>query len=228
MRIIELSAENIKKLKCVDITPDAHVVQITGKNGSGKSSVLDAILYALAGTKHIDSRPIRDGEAKAHVTLDLGEFIVTRRFNAGGASGGSLTIESQDGRARYTSPQTLLDKLVGPLTFDPLHFANSEPKQQLELLRALVPLDVDLDALDLDNRRDFDARTELHRTIKQLEAQLASSDELDAIEPPSESPVQLLTNCGGNTISRVCIDSAQDAQRRDRCQGDRAASAKSD
>lgn len=49
MKIVSLTAENVKKLTVVEITPAGNLVQITGKNGQGKSSVLDAIWWALAG-----------------------------------------------------------------------------------------------------------------------------------------------------------------------------------
>ena len=38
MKIVRLTAENIKRLVAVEITPDGNVVQITGKNGAGKTS----------------------------------------------------------------------------------------------------------------------------------------------------------------------------------------------
>lgn len=37
MKIVKLSAENVKKLRAVEITPDGPVVQITDPNGAGKS-----------------------------------------------------------------------------------------------------------------------------------------------------------------------------------------------
>ncbi len=182
MRIITLIAENVKKLRAVEISPTGNVVQITGPNGSGKSSVLDAIFYALAGTKGIDSKPIRDGEKKAHVTIDLGEFVVSRRFHEAGGS--SLTVEANG--AVFKSPQAMLDKLIGPLAFDPLAFAQATAKDQLDELRQLVPLEIDIDALDFDNRRDFDARTNLNREIKQLEAQFAQYENLESVEKPAD------------------------------------------
>lgn len=109
MKIIRLSAENVKKLKAVEITPDGSVVMITGPNGSGKSSVLDCIYYALAGTSDIPSKPIREGQEKAHVKLELGEVTVIRRFSD---SGTTLVVEGEKG-ARFPSPQRLLDDLLG-------------------------------------------------------------------------------------------------------------------
>ena len=47
MKIIKLQAENIKKLRAIEISPDGPVVKITGKNAAGKSTVLDSISWAL-------------------------------------------------------------------------------------------------------------------------------------------------------------------------------------
>lgn len=80
MKIVQLTAENVKRLKAVTITPKGHMVPITGKNGQGKTTVLDAIWWALGGKENIQAVPIRKGADKARVTLDLGDFIVERIF----------------------------------------------------------------------------------------------------------------------------------------------------
>lgn len=176
MKIVRLTAENVKKLRTVAIEPDGSVVQITGPNGSGKSSVLDAIYYALAGTKDIPSHPVRKGEKKALIQLDLGEIVVTRRFTDAGTT--TLTVEASNG-ARFPSPQRMLDDLLGALTFDPLAFSRMDPKKQLEQLRGVVKIDADIDALDVATRADYDLRTEANRTAKSLRAQA----EAIAIDP---------------------------------------------
>ena len=167
MRIVKLTAENVKKLRAVEISPTGDVVTITGKNGQGKTSVLDAIWWALAGTKHIQAAPIRKGQTKARIRLDLGELIVERRFTA---TGSALTVESADG-ARYKSPQGILDALLGALSFDPLAFVSQDPREQFETLRRIIPLEVDVELLDALNRGDFDRRTELNREARTLRAQ---------------------------------------------------------
>ena len=47
MVIVELIAENFKKLKMVRISPEGNTVIITGKNAQGKTSVLDSFFAAL-------------------------------------------------------------------------------------------------------------------------------------------------------------------------------------
>ena len=181
MKIIHLSAENVKKLKAVEITPDGSIVQITGKNGAGKSSVLDSIFYALAGGKALPKEPLRRGTKAGHVKLDLGEIIVTRKFAEGGAT--SLVVESTTG-ARFSSPQRMLDELLGAISFDPLAFSRMEPKRQLETLRQVSKLDIDLDAIAGKNKSDFEARTEVNRAAKVFRAQA------DGIILPTDLPTE--------------------------------------
>ena len=190
MRIIKLVAENFKKIRAVEITPTGDLIEITGRNGAGKSSILDAIWAALKNADHIQAMPIRKGADKARIRLDLGELVVERKFSP---SGSVLTVESDKG-ARFTSPQGILDKLLGALTFDPLAFVNQEPREQFESLRKIVPLEVDLDQLDRLKRTDFDKRTEINREAKSLRAQA------DGIAVPDMLPAEPIDGC-----TRVCM-----------------------
>lgn len=159
MKIIELRAENVKRLKAVDITPDGTLQVVGGRNAQGKTSVLDSIWLALGGGKagKETSRPIREGEDKASVTLDLGELVVTRTWTAAGTK---LQVQSADG-ATHKSPQAQLDALVGQLSFDPLAFTRLSARDQREALVDLVDLDVDLDKLAADRQRLYQDRTEV-------------------------------------------------------------------
>ena len=96
--------------------------------------------------------------------------MVTRRFSEGNSS---LVVEGEKG-ARFPSPQKMLDDLLGTLTFDPLAFSRMDSKKQLETLRGMVDLDVDIDALDGENKKDFDTRTDVNRRVRSLEAQIAA------------------------------------------------------
>lgn len=179
MRIISFTAENYKRLTVVSITPTGAVVDIVGKNGAGKSSVLDGLYAALAGKSAIPSKPIRNGADHARIELKLGtgekvDLIVRRTFarNADDSYTTSVVVETASG-AVHKSPQTLLDGLMGSLSFDPLAFARMEPKEQLLQLRKLVP-GVDFEALDKSHEEDFSARTLVNRQVKSTAAQLAA------------------------------------------------------
>lgn len=173
MKIIQLKAENLKRLKAVDITPEDGnpIVTIAGRNAQGKTSVLDAIYFALAGAsaQKDTSRPIRDGEDHAEVTLDLGDLVVKRKWTANDKS--YLSVESKDG-AVYRSPQQVLDRLTGALTFDPLEFSRMDPKGQRETLLSLVNLPVSLEDLDRAKAEVFEKRREVGRELEKAKARL--------------------------------------------------------
>jgi len=141
MKIIQLEAENIKRLRAVTIEPKENVVEISGKNESGKSSTLDSIMYALGGKDSIADEPLRQGEKKGKVVLNLGKYKVTRTFTAAG--GGTLKVESADG-SEYKSPQTLLDGFLNDLTFDPLRFVKASPGAQKDMLLEISQIPVNL------------------------------------------------------------------------------------
>ena len=162
MKIVKLTAENIKKLRAVEITPNGDVVTISGKNGAGKTSVLDSIWWALSGTTHIQAQPIRKGETKARIRLDMGEIIVERKFTE---SGSTLVVENAEG-ARFPSPQKMLDAMIGELSFDPLAFSRMDARKQFDELRRVSELDVDIDELDRLNKSDYAKRTDINRDAK--------------------------------------------------------------
>lgn len=184
MRIITLTAENVKKLRAVEIRPDGNVVVIAGRNAQGKSSVLDAIWMTLAGATGAKdtSKPIRHGEEKASATVDLGDLKVTRRWTQAGTT---LDVVSKDG-LKYPSPQTLLDSLIGRLSFDPLEFAQQAPKDQLATLLSVVELP--FDPAELNQRRQlvFDNRTDVNRDTKSLATQMSALGEAPDGTPDEE------------------------------------------
>ena len=166
MKIIKFSAENVKRLKAVEITPDGTMQIVAGRNAQGKSSVLDAIWLALGGgpAARATSRPIRDGEESASVTLDLGDLVVTRTWKGDKTS---LTVKSADG-AKFSSPQSMLDGLVGRLSFDPLEFTRLSSTEQRDALLALVELPFVPAELDAKRVKLYDQRTEIGRQGKAL------------------------------------------------------------
>lgn len=184
LRIIELAAENVKRLKAVHITPGtAALVPISGRNAQGKTSVLDAIEMALAGARSIPARPIRDGEKNAQVVVNLGEFIVRRRFTP---SGSTLEITTNDGQSSFKKPQEILDKICGELSFDPLAFTRLKARDQAAELARIAG--IDLAAHEARAKKLEDDRKELGRDVKRLETEVAAISVPDGV--PDE-PIDL-------------------------------------
>ena len=178
LKILRLEAENVKRLKAVEISPNGDVVVIAGRNGQGKTSVLDSIEFALAGTgaQKDTPQPIRHGEDHASVTLDLGDLRVRREWKGDKQT---LTVTAKDG-ARYTSPQKMLDEFIGRLSFDPLAFSQLSDREQLAQLLDLVELPFDPAKVDAERRAVYDERTEINRDVKRMDAHLATLPEPEA------------------------------------------------
>lgn len=168
MIITNLIATNVKRLKAINITPDGSMVVVGGQNEQGKSSTLDSIMYAIGGGRTICETPVRTGEDEAEIVIELGDLVVTKTIKSTGHQ--YLTIT--DKGKKVSSPQALLDSLTGTLSFDPLEFAGMKPKDQLNVLKNLVG--IDLDTLDSKRTTLFDERTVVGRIRDQYEASLAT------------------------------------------------------
>ncbi|MEJ0017486.1 MAG: AAA family ATPase [Acetobacteraceae bacterium] len=182
-KIVRLEAENIKRIQAVQISPDGNLVEITGKNGQGKTSILDSIYWAMRGRGAVQSTPIRKGADKARIELDLGPIMVRRTFRKvddGEGFSTSIVVEAADG-ARYPSPQKMLDSLMGELSIDPLAFMRMDGKAQFDMLRGFVR-DFDFAAHEAAQREDYEARTAENRAAKQLQTQA------DGIQVPDGLP----------------------------------------
>ncbi len=187
MKIISLKAENVKRLKAVEIVPAGNTVIVSGRNGQGKTSVLDSIWLALGGGNAAKdsqtTQPVREGAKKANVVLDLGDIKVTRSWTAGGNM--TLKVEGKDGGV-YKSPQALLDSMTGKLAFDPLAFSRMLPEEQRKTLIGLVDLGFDPDEMERKIKNVYDERTALNRGLKALEARIFAMGEVDASLPTEE------------------------------------------
>ena len=216
MRVIELQADAFKRLKAITIRPTTNVVEITGDNSEGKTSTLDALWAALGGKDAAPEKPIHTGAERAEVRLVLGEngeakVKVTRRFKPkdGGGYSTDLVVESAEG-ARYPSPQGVLDAMVGAMCFDPLAFTRMRDEDQIKALRQFVP-GVDFAQIEGLNKRDFDARTEVGRKLRDLKGQLAALPQI-AGDLPALGDLQALQD----KFSAAAATNAQIAERKAR------------
>lgn len=164
MRIVGLQISNVLRLSAVSIKPKGSKVIIAGKNGAGKTSILNAIEMALLGGRSIPAEPVRRGARKGDILLDLGDIVVERRFNAKGTT---LVVRDQGGQ-ELRSPQAVLDALCNRIMFDPLTFARAKPADQDKMLKEMLGLD--FSELEADRATIYDGRTTMNRQLRDSEA----------------------------------------------------------
>lgn len=168
-KIIRLTAENFMRLKAISISPSGDMVYITGANGEGKSSILNAICAAL-NWRDVSGQipePIHQGEKKAVVSLDLGDMTITRTWTP---SGTQLKVESKDG-AVFKSPQAMLDEFFSRIGFDPLEFIRMQPRDQRQTLMDL--LGIDFSEFEIQKERLLKEKNIIDSKVKSLEMQVS-------------------------------------------------------
>ena len=167
--IKELYVENFKRIKLVSIATEAfgNVITLQGKNGQGKSSIIDSLLAAFGGPKFTPLEPVRQGQKDAVVkaTLDDGTQI-TRHFLPEGKQ--RLTLVNPDGSAKK-SPQAWLNQLMASVAFEPHKFILSTPVERVRILHQLLGL---TESGELAQRRQLiETRKLLKRNKKEFTKQ---------------------------------------------------------
>lgn len=179
MKVVKLKAINIKKLKEIEIEPKGNLILISGKNGQGKTSMMDCLLYALAGKREIPGKPIREGENHAEIELDLGDLKVVRTFTEKDTY---LKVLTKEG-AEYPNAQAKLGEIVHNIYFDPMKFAGYSAKDQKDTLLQVIGVDI-----TTEENQETEARNE--RTIVGRMLNQAKG-ELDGIPAPAEGDKKL-------------------------------------
>lgn len=165
MYVVGLKSSNVKALHVVELENlDGTLVEITGDNEQGKSTLMTSIFWALAGKSVIQKDPIHHGEESALIEVQLGtseepaKFIIRRTFERDDDSYTTkVTIEAADGQAYG---QKKLNDLMQSLQFDLGEFMRMKPEDHFNVLRRFCP-GVDFEAMDRMHKGD----TERRRTI---------------------------------------------------------------
>jgi DNA repair exonuclease SbcCD ATPase subunit len=210
MRLASIRATNFLRLVAIEITPDGAVVQISGANGSGKSSILRALECAFAGKDAVPADPVRHGADEAEIVVDLGDLIVRRVIQPDRST--ALTVTNKDG-FKASSPQKLLEGLFGKL-LDPVAFSRMAPKAQRELLADMVGLSTMLDDLWRADEADREKRRDVNRDLKAAEARLAGVPEIAAVDPVDVSATLAELRAARDHNAKVAQADADRARRR--------------
>ena len=177
--IIEVEIRNVLKISYARLTPEGHISIIGGNNEQGKSSFINGVAMNLGGKKLCPSRPIKDGCSVGTVRVKLSgdpaiglpPCTVVRKFTRGkdGSTRSELVIITDDGFSA-PEPQTLLNRIVSTMTFDPRAFSDTAPREQAQTLRELAGID----DTPLRDRRAalYEERTVVGRLVKQHEGHL--------------------------------------------------------
>ena len=81
VKITQFEAENVKRIKALTLTPAlAGLTVIGGRNNQGKTSGLDAIVWALGGDRYRPSQAQREGSVlPPRLRLELSNGIFVER-----------------------------------------------------------------------------------------------------------------------------------------------------
>lgn len=133
VKINELQLENVKRIKAVELKPNEKgLTVIGGRNGQGKTSVLDSIAWALGGDKYKPSQAAREGSVippSLHIELSNGLIVERRGKNS------SLKVIDPNGNK---GGQQLLNEFVGQFALDLPRFMNSSAKEKANILLKLI------------------------------------------------------------------------------------------
>lgn len=151
--INRLEIENVKRIKAVKIEPSATGLTIVGgNNNQGKTSVLDAIAWALGGNKYKPSQAQREGSQvppTLKIVMSNGLIVERKGKNA------SLKVVDPNGQK---GGQQLLDSFVEELAINLPKFMESTPKEKAETLLQIIGVGDQLAELELKEKEIYNNR----------------------------------------------------------------------
>lgn len=158
MKINTLELENVKRVKAVKLEPSANgLTVIGGRNGQGKTSVLDAIAWALGGNKFRPTEPQRDGSViPPHLKITLDNGMIVERSGKNSA----LKVIDPTGNK---SGQQLLDNFISELALDLPKFLSMSNKDKANILLQIIGVGDKLYKLENVESKLYNRRTEIGR-----------------------------------------------------------------
>lgn len=200
MQISHIKISNILGIEELELSPNGFT-QISGRNGTGKTSVLEAIKSTLKGGH--DATLLRKGEKKGEVVLVLDDGTEIRKRVT---ETGSTTDVMQGGK-KINKPGEAIRALTDMLSVNPVEFLTAPAKDRVRVLLESMPLEVDaerlgkiagvkvqarpgvhaLHVIDQVHKEVFDARTGTNRAVKEKAGTIS---QLRQALPPEGSGVE--------------------------------------
>ncbi|MFA5528591.1 MAG: AAA family ATPase [Peptostreptococcales bacterium] len=164
IKINKLEIENVKRVKAVKIEPTANgLTVIGGKNKQGKTSVLDAIAWALGGDKYRPSEAQREGSVippNLHIVMSNGLVVERKGKNS------DLKVIDPNGEK---GGQTLLNEFVEQLALDLPKFMQSTPKEKANTLLQIIGVGDRLYELEKKEQEIYNQRRAIGQIADQKE-----------------------------------------------------------
>ena len=133
IKITSLEAENVKRIRAVKVEPtSAGLTIIGGDNNQGKTSVLDALAWALGGDRFRPSQAVREGSASPpHLKVTLSNGITVERKGKNSA----LTVTDPSGNK---AGQQLLNAFIEQLALDLPRFMQMSDREKADALLQII------------------------------------------------------------------------------------------
>ena len=153
VKINSLEIENIKRVKAVTLSPAENgLTVIGGRNGQGKTSVLDAIAWALGGDRFKPSGPKREGSViPPRLRVELSNGLIAER------SGDSSRLNVIDPRGNKGGQQ-LLNEFVETLALDLPKFMSASNKEKADTLLKIIGVGDELYRLETEEQTLYNRR----------------------------------------------------------------------
>ena len=179
--VTELRAENFKRVKAVQIEPAATGLTVVGgNNNQGKTSVLDAIAWALGGDRFRPSQPTREGSIiPPNIRVTLSNGLVVERT---GKNSSLKVIDPQGNKGG----QQLLNSFVEQLALDLPRFMNATGKEKAQTLLKIIGIGDKLFVLERKENELYQERLAIGRIAEQKKA---AAKEMPFFEGCPEEPV---------------------------------------
>jgi len=153
IKINKLEIENVKRVKAITIEPTTNgLTVIGGKNGQGKTSVLDSIAWVLGGEKYRPSKAQREGSVippNLHIVMSNGLIVERKGKNS------DLKVIDPSGKK---GGQQLLNEFVEQLALDLPKFMGSSSKEKAQILLQIIGVGAQLAELEQQEKELYNHR----------------------------------------------------------------------